>query len=242
MCTVAVALRAHPAYPLVVASNRDEALDRASTAPVRWDGFAAGRDEQAGGTWLGYSDRGLFVGLTNLWWEDFQRPRPRSRGEIVTHLLRAATLDEARARLSALPLASYGPFNVICATRDGRGFAAGATERLHWLALPAGTTVVSNLLPGTPWSKTDRVRADIDDALRRPAAALPAALAQRLSRVTDGGSPHESVCVITDRNYGTVSSTLLLAGGARDVLRYADGRPDRTAYRDCSALLRAQPA
>ena len=241
MCTVAVALRAHPEYPLVVASNRDEALDRRATGPVRWDGFVAGRDEQAGGSWLGYNDRGLFIGLTNLWWEDFRRPRPQSRGDIVTHLLRASSLADARARLRALPIASYGPFNVICATRDGQGFAVGATDHLHWLPLEPGVTVVSNLLPGQPWSKTDRVRADITDAVKRPAVSLPAALAQRLSRVTDGGSPRESVCVVTDHNYGTVSSTILLAGGARDVLRYADGRPDKTPYRDCSGLL-AQPA
>jgi uncharacterized protein with NRDE domain len=237
MCILAVALRAHPSAPLIVAANRDEALDRPATPPRRWGGFVAGRDEVGGGTWLGFTDNGLFVGLTNLWWSDHRRRRPRSRGEVVTTLLSADTLAGAERALRSLSISEYGRFNVICATRDGRGFAAGASDRLHLMPLSAGVFVVSNLLPGEPWSKTEQVHADVTDAIGAPIDRLPAALAGRLSRVTDGGSPQQSACVITEHNYGTVSSTILLAGGASEVLRFADGRPDRTPFHDYSALL-----
>jgi len=238
MCTVAVALRAHPDAPLIVAANRDEALDRAATPPLRWEGFVAGRDEVGGGSWLGFSDSGLFVGLTNLWIPGFREPRPRSRGGVVTALLSAGSLEAAEQALRALPLPEHGPFNVICADRSGRGFVAASAHPLHLEPLAPGVHVVSNQLPGTPWQKTARVHADVEAVLSAPAERLPAALASRLSRVTGGGSPQESACVITDHNYGTVSSTILLAGGAREVLRFADGRPDRTPFTDYSGLLR----
>ena len=66
MCTLIVALRQHPEAPLVVAANRDERLDRAARSPLLWtEGpvpFLAGRDEAAGGTWLGLNRAGCSSG------------------------------------------------------------------------------------------------------------------------------------------------------------------------------------
>ena len=56
-------------FRLVVAFNRDEALDRA-TEPVKWkDGVLCGRDMtpgKEGGTWLGISRSGRVGMLTNI--------------------------------------------------------------------------------------------------------------------------------------------------------------------------------
>ena len=63
MCLIAFALNTHPDWPLLIAANRDEFLDR-PTAPLhRWlldDGteVVGGRDLRDGGTWLGLSPQG----------------------------------------------------------------------------------------------------------------------------------------------------------------------------------------
>ena len=71
MCLAVIALDAHPGYRLVVAANRDEFHARAAS-PAAWGTDAAfmhilaGRDLQAGGTWLGVRRDGRFAFVTNV--------------------------------------------------------------------------------------------------------------------------------------------------------------------------------
>ena len=113
MCTVGLILKQHPDHPLIVAANRDEDATRPATPPLRWTDrpvpFVGGRDEVAGGTWMGLSDAGVFVGLTNLWSGDFRRARPLSRGTVVADLLAAESLDDAASRLAAIQTDQRGP-------------------------------------------------------------------------------------------------------------------------------------
>ena len=69
MCLVLLAVGARPGLPLVVAANRDEFHARPSAAAHRWPGAAgvvAGRDLEAGGTWLGVAAGGRFAAVTNV--------------------------------------------------------------------------------------------------------------------------------------------------------------------------------
>src|SRR3546814_20330076 len=70
MCVVALAHRVHPDWPLILIGNRDAFHARAAAPLHEWDdgsGIVAGRDLQAGGTWLGVH-------------------RPSGRTLVVTHL------------------------------------------------------------------------------------------------------------------------------------------------------------
>src|SRR3546814_18639218 len=56
MCVVALAHRVHPDWPLILIGNRDEFHARAAAPLHEWadgSGIVAGRDLQAGATWLG---------------------------------------------------------------------------------------------------------------------------------------------------------------------------------------------
>ena len=70
MCTLIVLHRCVPGKPLVVAANRDEFFARPAEPPAvrasRTGRIVAPRDLEAGGTWVGLSERGVFAGLTNL--------------------------------------------------------------------------------------------------------------------------------------------------------------------------------
>lgn len=78
MCLILLAYRSHPDYPLIVAANRDEFLDR-PTEPARFwkdhPDLLAGRDGVGGGTWMGITRRGRFAALTNF----------RNPSESLTH-------------------------------------------------------------------------------------------------------------------------------------------------------------
>ena len=69
MCTVVILRRPGHAWPLLLAGNRDEMMDRPWDAPARhWPDrpdVVAGRDRLAGGTWLGLNDSGVVAILLN---------------------------------------------------------------------------------------------------------------------------------------------------------------------------------
>src|SRR5476649_288786 len=87
MCLIVFAWRPGHAHPLIVAANRDEFYARPSLPLAQWPDaphIYAGRDQEAGGTWLGVSAEGRFAALTNIrdptsrrhvsragnWWRD----------------------------------------------------------------------------------------------------------------------------------------------------------------------------
>ena len=84
MCVAATAWAAHPRWRLVAIGNRDEFHGR-PTAPLSvWDnGIIAGRDLEAGGTWLGVHPAGRFALVTNLRTPGYPRTELASRGALV---------------------------------------------------------------------------------------------------------------------------------------------------------------
>jgi uncharacterized protein with NRDE domain len=222
MCLVLFAHRAHAAYPLVLAANRDE-LHARPTAPADfWADHAdvfAGRDLVAGGTWLGVTRRGRFVALTNVRRRDARRGG-ESRGHIVRDLLTATdalpvALERLAARASGFP-----SFNVIAGEGDRVFYAT--EERLE--EVPPGVHGLSNDRLDVPWPKvtegTSGLRSIVGEAeIARP--RLFDVLASRrvadASDLPDTGLPPETERVVSapfivSEVYGTRSSTVLTIG------------------------------
>jgi len=89
MCLIVLAWRARPSTPLVVAANRDEFHARPASPAAFWGdapAILAGRDLEAGGTWMGVSRSGRFAAVTN--YRGGTEPRAaESRGALVTRFL-----------------------------------------------------------------------------------------------------------------------------------------------------------
>ncbi|ESP89373.1 NRDE family protein [Candidatus Halobonum tyrrellensis] len=242
MCTLVLAWRAFADAPVVVAANRDEAVDRPSDPPAELEpGVVAPRDAEAGGTWVGYADTespsGLFAGVTNRWVEGLAAER--SRGLLVRDCLRADSAEDA-ARLveESCREYEYDGFNLVLAD-------ANAALLLEWdghlsvTNFDPGVHVVGNVgHDGTYFEPAGRPEAGPEEAhdARRLLDALrpePGETAEPwLARAGDALGDHEfGVCVHTDRGYGTRSSSLLLLGtGGRRRYEFADGPPCETAY------------
>lgn len=89
MCILFIAINQHPQYPVIICANRDEFHQRPTQNMHFWSepNILAGKDMQAGGTWLGLNSQGDFAALTN-----FRRPQhvhatKRSRGDLVLSAL-----------------------------------------------------------------------------------------------------------------------------------------------------------
>ena len=128
MCTLVILRRPGHDWPVLIAANRDEMIDRSWLPPGRhWPDRAqvtAGQDELAGGTWLGVNDDGLVAGILNRTGALGPAAGKRSRGELVLD-----ALDHADAAASACALAdidgeAYRPFNLVVADSGGGVLAA----------------------------------------------------------------------------------------------------------------------
>ncbi|MFB6129311.1 MAG: NRDE family protein [Salinigranum sp.] len=245
MCTLILAWQVFADSPVVVAANRDEALGRPSRPPTRVEddpAVVAPLDEEAGGTWIGYSERGLFVGITNRW-VDADLAGERSRGLLVRDALRQpGAEDAARMVERAVRETEYDGFNLVIAD-EVAAFVLSWDGRLSVRQFDPGVHVVVNV--GTddaftvPAARPEAGRQQAENARRVRETLQPEpaeAAGVWLERAADVLGDHDyGVCVHED-GYGTRSSSLVSIGRRGDgpvpaSYRFADGPPCETNYR-----------
>ncbi len=166
MCLVFLVWRVHPKFPLVVAANRDEFHARPTARAGWWPDhpqILAGRDLQAGGTWLGLTRTGRFAALTNYRDHHPRRAAAPSRGALVTDMLLAGTsVTEGLAYLRSVG-AGYNGFSLIFSDGERLGIfesALGVGRELQ-----PGIYGLSNHLLDTPWPKVQDGKSRLQSAL-----------------------------------------------------------------------------
>lgn len=210
MCVAAVAWRAHPDWPLVVAGNRDEFHARASAPLAHWQdgsGVIAGRDLVGHGSWLGVTEAGRFVLVTNYRVPEGAQPGRPSRGVLVADLLQNRMPE---------PVETMNPFNLIEVAGGEARFLTnypGTESRV----LTPGIHGLSNGGFDLPWPKTRAVERAVADWLNAGEAGLSPLLDalrvewpdRRTARPEDGPEPCFAPVFIRDFIYGTRCSTVL---------------------------------
>jgi uncharacterized protein with NRDE domain len=238
MCTVLLLLRPHDRWPLLVAANRDERLDRAFDPPGRYwpdpPGIVAGRDVLGGGSWFGVNDDGVVATIVN----GMDRLGPlagkASRGELVLRALRERDARGAAHAIGSLDAARYRGFTLIAADRAG-AYAVTSDERaIRVDALAPGHHMVTPDGCDIAWSP--RYAAHFA-AFRAAAPPDPQHGAwtswTELLRHADEDDPHRAMTVVAQQQFGTVCSALLalpVAPSPPPVLLFANGPPTRAPY------------
>ena len=263
VCLLVVAWQCEADWPLVMGANRDEWLDRPTTAmTVLQDGrprIIGGRDERAGGTWLAVNGHGVVCGLTNRPMPDGPDPTKRSRGHLPLLAAACATADEAAVVLAAEADANaYNPAWILVGDRRSLHYVeVGPEPSNRPRRLEPGVHILENAALGVASLKVDHVRAMLDDHVGRGASlweALPVVLGDHSApetppgghRFADGRQRLEATlaaCVHAD-GYGTRSSTMVRVGegpGDRPDVLVADGRPCVSPFVDAGALWAVDP-
>lgn len=157
MCTLLLALQAHPRYPLVLAANRDEYYQRPTAPAAFWDDapqLFAGRDLVHGGTWLGITAAGRISALTNYREPaDLARHGP-SRGRLVSGFLKGGGCAEEYVACLRNSEAPFGGYNLLMGDKDDLCCYSSKTGRI--LPVTPGIHGLSNHLLDTPWPKVTR--------------------------------------------------------------------------------------
>lgn len=157
MCLLLIAYRQHTRYPLLLLANRDEFYRRPSAPAQPWEhsGIVAGRDLEAGGTWLGIAPGGRVAAVTNI--REPGAPEPPqvlSRGEIPAGFLASAISPTAYA--TALPGPRYRGFNALLFDPRAAQPLVCAGNRHRPFGITPGFHGISNGAPDDPWPKVTR--------------------------------------------------------------------------------------
>ncbi|SNS93034.1 NRDE family protein [Pseudomonas segetis] len=220
MCLITLAWRPGHAQPLVVAANRDEFYARPSAALSQWHdapGIYAGRDLEAGGTWLGISGDGRFAALTNI--RNMQLPAGRrSRGELPANFLRTSLSARDYIETLKVSAADYSGFNLLVG--DGQQLCYFNSHSGQAQTLSAGVYGLSNAELDSAWPKVDYAKQALAQLLESP---RPEAMLELLSDnqvPNDNALPDTGVGIATERllgsafiasqTYGTRASTALI--------------------------------
>ena len=244
MCTLVILRRPEHLWPVVIAANRDEMIERPWRAPARhWPDrpeVLAGLDLLAGGSWLGLNDWGVVAAVLNRQGSLGPAPGIRSRGELVLEALDHADAVAAAEALSHLDPRAYRTFNLIVAdNRDGFWLRHAGGPRIEVQPLKDGLSLIA--------------AGDIDDPThRRLELARPRLLAAAEAPLDDwtvwqdllsdptvpAGEPQTAAMrFATAGGYATVASALIalppLEAAARTpIFRFAGWQPEPSPWQE----------
>lgn len=117
MCILFFAIEQHPKYPVIICANRDEFHQRPTQAMHWWpekenhNTILAGKDLQAGGTWLGLNKQGRFSALTNFRQPQLLDKNKQSRGDLVLQAL--SKENHEMITLLEKSASHYNGFNLV---------------------------------------------------------------------------------------------------------------------------------
>ncbi|HSD64332.1 MAG TPA: NRDE family protein [Ignavibacteriaceae bacterium] len=221
----------HPEYPLIVAANRDEFYQRPAEKAHFWKDYPellAGRDLEAGGTWLGITKTGRFAAVTNYRDMRLLKENAISRGELVTDFLFSKLTPMKFGSNLTGTTEKYNGYNLLFSDIETLYYFSNQTKKL--IRLTEGVYGLSNHLLDTPWPKvikskevflevtsdrnieTDKLFHILSDEKEAPEDQLPdTGLSPELEKAV---SP---IFIKSDR-YGTRSSTVILMNSVNEVL------------------------
>src|SRR5262245_59380723 len=229
MCLILFANRVFDEAPLIVAANRDEFYARPALPAQRWRDvptILAGRDLEAGGTWLGVGTNGRFAAVTNFTEVLEGTPPPGTRGALPSEFLKSSL--GAVAFADAIDGPHYRGFNLLLF--DGDELAFGSNRGRGVRVLPPGVYALSNTHFDAPsWKALTGAKAlhgRID-----PKPLLGGDVERLLDLLADESIPpdHElpdrgrdiaferrvAPCFIRGEEYGTRASTVVVIGRER---------------------------
>lgn len=224
MCLIAWNWKPGAPTPLLLIANRDEFYTRPTKALSQWaDGrIVAGKDLDAGGTWLGITRTGRLAALTNYRAPALMRTGTPSRGELVTAFLNSELAAPLFLEALAGRAERYNPFNLL--VYDGVQLMGLQSRGAQVVSFAPGIGAVSNADFQLPWPKltalSQGLSANIESGETSNQALL--ALLQNSATAPDEALPQTGLSLERERalsaafiatpDYGTRACSIVRMG------------------------------
>jgi uncharacterized protein with NRDE domain len=223
MCILFVAVNQHKDYPLIIAANRDEFFSRKTAKSHFWSEHPhvlAGRDIQAGGSWMGINQQGYLASLTNIRAPHTIKNDVSSRGELVSQFLQNPSKIKLYQQTLAATKEQYNGYNLLFGKWNELAVYNNHNNKLDYLS--NGFYGLSNADLNSPWPKINKGVNKLEQHCQNNQVIIAEELFELLldtSKAPDAelpttGAPIEwerrlSSIFIQGQEYGTRSSTVL---------------------------------
>jgi len=222
MCILFLAINQDSDYPLIICANRDEFHQRPTQAAHFWpdnSNLLAGKDLEAGGSWLGVNKAGYFAAITNLRTGQPPSENKKSRGDLVMLALQSDSLINKQWLEQYSH--QYNPFNLIYGSlhklfcfnsasgqqttlSDGFHAISNASMDDVWPKMTKGERGLESLVKSNQKIDKDKLLLLLQDQTKvelghLPNTGIPVEWEQLLSSI-----------FICSEKYGTRSSSLVL--------------------------------
>jgi uncharacterized protein with NRDE domain len=162
MCLIVFANKILDDYKLIFAANRDEFYNRPSEQAEFWNEYPdllAGKDLQAGGTWMGITKQGRFAAITNFRDLKNHRNDAPSRGNLTLDFLIDNISPEEYYNKLKPTLNDFNGFNLILGSVDELFYFSNKTVGLK--KLESGVYGISNAVLDTSWPKVEKSKKNL---------------------------------------------------------------------------------
>jgi uncharacterized protein with NRDE domain len=213
VCTVVLLIRPGHDWPLILAANRDERLDRGWDPPAAYwpaqPAVVAGRDRSGGGTWMAVNEAGVVAAVLNRPGSLGPAAGKRSRGELPLLALAHRSAGEAGSAIAAVDAAGWRSFNLVLADRTGAIFVRGLGHgRPEATPMAPGLHMVTAHDPDDP--ESPRVARHLARFQAAEAPDLGDWHAWQAILSDRSGPAGEQINVMPRAGFGTVCSSLLM--------------------------------
>ncbi|MDX2305337.1 MAG: NRDE family protein [Microscillaceae bacterium] len=223
MCLIGFNWKNHATYKLILLANRDEFYQRKTAAAHFWEdypGILAGRDLEAGGTWMGIHTQGRFTALTN--YRDLKNLKAAapSRGDLTVNFLKTDISPKLYLEQIAPQADAYNGFNLLVGTLDELYYFSNYENKIR--GLKPGLYGLSNHLLDTPWYKVQKIKDKLSEELQKDSIDIEMLLKAlydlekpKTAQIQQTGLPQEqekmlSSVFIESPHYGTHASSIWL--------------------------------
>lgn len=229
MCILFVAVNKHKDFPLIIAANRDELFNRGTQQSGFWldpPNILAGKDLEAGGTWMGINQQGHIAALTNIRAPNRVMSNAITRGRLVSQYLHSPlenygqSLSETKNQYNGYNLL-FGPWHKLSVYNNHLDTIEQLTTGFYGL---------SNANLNSPWPKINKGVKKLEEYCQDHQTIDPDILFSILldnSQAPDNTLPKTGIPLELERklssifilgeNYGTRSSTILTIDKNGDV-------------------------
>jgi len=223
MCLIAFSYKHHPEYDLILVANRDEYYERPTRPAQFWNNhpdLLAGKDLQAGGTWLGITRTGRIAALTNYRAAGNYNPDAPTRGTLPLSFLTGDMHPKTYMEQLQIKAFQFNGFNLLAGKPRSLYYLSNKTLNVE--RVQPGVHGLSNHLLDTPWPKVEKARSRLERITNKPDFSTGEIFEMLLDQnrapeplLPDTGVGPEkekelSPIFIETGDYGTRSSALLL--------------------------------
>jgi len=248
MCSIIILRQSDSEWPLIIGANRDEMSSRQCLPPGRhWEdrpNIFAGKDLEAGGSWLGINDDGVVAAIMNRMDSLGPMENKRTRGELVLEALDHSDASESLNALIEIEKDSFRGFNMVIADNLNAYWIKSDedTSFIEYFNLPDGLSMI------TAYDRNDLSSGRIKNYLSKfSLATIPQPNKDEWqdwetllgSTYSNDNNPLSAMCIKTNMGFQTVSSCLVAVPGfqpklgfKKPIFRYANGSPDLHHYDD----------